>query len=72
VPLPSCPVGGRLVVSEPPGADERWSADGLATLGLVPGERWQEPFHYRSFRLTKPCPDDYPRRVGVPGKRPLF
>lgn len=65
-------VGGRLVVSEPPDAEERWPEDGLALVGLAPAERWHEPFHYRSFLLTSLCPEAYPRRVGVPGKRPLF
>src|SRR5215471_329323 len=69
-------VGGCLVVSEPPEPApemaERWPADGLGLLGLVPAERWHEPFQYRSFRLARPCPEAYPRRVGVPGKRPLF
>jgi 16S rRNA (guanine527-N7)-methyltransferase len=71
-------VGGRLVVSEPPNDDDpgpparRWPASGLATVGLAPDRTWSEPFHYRSFVAVKACPDRYPRRVGVPGKRPLF
>lgn len=72
-------VGGRLVVSEPPadadggpGPTDRWPPEGLRVLGLVPDREWTEPFHYRSFRLESPCPDVYPRRVGVPAKRPLF
>jgi hypothetical protein len=31
-----------------------------------------EPFHYVVLRQEIPCPDSYPRRVGVPTKRPLF
>jgi 16S rRNA (guanine527-N7)-methyltransferase len=71
-------VGGRLVVSEPPdgGADEppasRWPAEGLATVGLAPDRAWSEPYRYRSFVAVAACPARYPRRVGVPGKRPLF
>lgn len=81
-------VGGRLVVSEPPGDDAatadgsapaasapvapRWPAKGLARLGLAPEAAWTEPFHYRSFVLERPCPDEFPRRDGVPAKRPLF
>jgi hypothetical protein len=30
------------------------------------------PFHYRTFVQAEPCPDRYPRRIGVPAKRPLF
>jgi 16S rRNA (guanine527-N7)-methyltransferase len=71
-------VGGRLVVSEPPhgGDDEapasRWPAEGLAMVGLAPDRAWSEPYRYRSFVAVAACPDRYPRRVGVPGKRPLF
>jgi 16S rRNA (guanine527-N7)-methyltransferase len=74
-------VGGRLVVSEPPGDDEqsteappppRWPAKGLARVGLAADGAWTEPFHYRSFVLERPCPDEFPRRDGVPAKRPLF
>ena len=75
--------GGRLIVSEPPaepasGAGgaaapgSRWPVAGLARLGLVPERTWSEPFHYRSFVLDHPCPEDYPRRDGVPAKHPLF
>ena len=75
-------VGGHLVVSEPPGDDDeapggsppspRWPAEGLARVGLAPATAWTEPFHYRSFVLERPCPEEFPRRDGVPAKRPLF
>ena len=74
---PFLAVGGRLLVSEPPeGAavegTARWSAEGLARLGLAVDREWAEPYHYRSFRLERSCPETYPRRDGVPAKRPLF
>jgi 16S rRNA (guanine527-N7)-methyltransferase len=78
---PFLQVGGRLVVSEPPAGDDderdvdgavRWSRSGLALLGLAMDGAWSEPYHYRSFVLERPCPVDYPRRDGVPAKRPLF
>jgi 16S rRNA (guanine527-N7)-methyltransferase len=69
-------LGGRLVVSEPPAeADEhvaRWPEAGIGALGLAPVREWREPFHYQAFVLERPCPERYPRRVGVPAKRPLF
>jgi 16S rRNA (guanine527-N7)-methyltransferase len=71
-------MGGQLVVSEPPeegqgdSAGSRWPTGPLAELGLVPVARWATPFHFQSFRQAHPCPDRYPRRVGVPAKRPLF
>lgn len=65
-------VGGHLVVSEPPTDDDRWPAEGVAPLGLVPDDRWSTDFHYQSLVQASPCPDRYPRRTGIPAKRPLF
>ena len=71
-------VGGWLVVSEPPrrgaGTDEdgRWPPTELRQLGLEPAETVHEDFEYRTLRQTAPCPDRFPRRNGVPAKRPLF
>lgn len=71
---PFLSLGGLLVVSEPPGSDDRWPADGLSTLQLRPADRWATPLpaHFRSFVQVAPCPYRYPRRVGIPSKRPLF
>lgn len=71
-------VGGWLVVSEPPRtgpeADpaSRWPAAALAQFGLEPAEVVHEDFEYRTLRQTGLCPDRFPRRNGVPAKRPLF
>jgi 16S rRNA (guanine527-N7)-methyltransferase len=74
-------VDGWLVVSEPPaapsgtdGRDEgsRWPAEPLRLLGLEAVELVHEGFEYRTFRQRTPCPDRFPRRNGVPAKRPLF
>jgi 16S rRNA (guanine527-N7)-methyltransferase len=70
--------GGRLVVSEPPtseGADDasRWPPTGLAMVGLAPEQVAPGlPAHYAVFAQQDRCPDRYPRRVGIPVKRPLF
>ena len=77
---PLLQVGGRMVVSEPPeahGPDDdargpRWPEAGLARLGLVAGPTIEQPYHYQVLLQARPCPVDYPRRVGVPAKRPLF
>lgn len=71
---PLLQVGGRLVVSEPPGGDgERWPAEQLATLGLVPVSRFVQAFsRFQVLRQEQQCLETYPRRVGVPAKRPLF
>ena len=71
-PLLVC--GGLVVVSEPPRGDPaRWPADGLALLGMTPVlSVLAEAGAYQLLRQEHPCADRYPRRVGVPTKRPLF
>ncbi|MGI9603028.1 MAG: RsmG family class I SAM-dependent methyltransferase [Acidimicrobiales bacterium] len=66
--------GGQVVVSDPPTAgDERWPDDGLAMLGLVSAATWStDGGHYRVLRATAPCGERFPRRVGIPAKRPLW
>jgi 16S rRNA (guanine527-N7)-methyltransferase len=65
-------VGGHLVVSEPPTHEERWPAEGLDALGLavaVPHVTPEATFVVmEKFRAD----DRWPRRVGVPAKRPLW
>lgn len=66
-------VGGRLVVSEPPHSEERWPPASLLQLGLRPAARLEQAFsRFQILRQDEPCPDRFPRRVGVPNKRPLF
>ena len=66
--------GGRLVVSEPPREEEeRWPEAGLAALGMEPASVMGSAFfHFRVIRQVRECPPDFPRRTGVPTKRPLF
>jgi len=67
--------GGVLVVAEPPEAErsaERWPTEGLAELGLGPAAPTGSIRHLVVIERTGTCPDRYPRRVGVPSKRPLF
>lgn len=65
--------GGALVVAEPPGgAPERWSVEGLALLGLAEVDRTSEPVALVRLAQVAACPDRYPRRIGIPLKRPLF
>ena len=64
---------GRAVVSEPPSAPERWPAPALAELGLVIGDRVASPTgSVQVLEAVAGCPDRYPRRTGIPAKRPLF
>ena len=66
--------GGRVVVSEPPGGrSPRWPPDAVAVLGLAVGPTvTTEGASYQVLRQVTACPDRYPRRVGMPAKRPLF
>ena len=69
-------VGGSMVVSEPPDIDrsERWPEAGLLRLGLSPASvlRPLGKFGYQVLTKDTNIDDRYPRRVGVPVKRPLF
>ncbi|HSH61196.1 MAG TPA: RsmG family class I SAM-dependent methyltransferase [Acidimicrobiales bacterium] len=71
---PLLSLGGRLIVSEPPGGGQgRWPQTGLSALGLVAGppERHHEAW-YRVMEQRERCPHRFPRRSGVPRKQPLF
>lgn len=74
---PLLEVGGLLVVSEPP-VDEgdRWPDDGVARVGFGKAERLvvdgDQPTTLVRMALLVPVDDLYPRRTGVPGRRPLF
>ena len=70
--------GGGLVVSEPPEEDagtgtvRRWPEEGLDTLGFGPAVL-QRTGDASFVTITKVRSDDeWPRRTGVPAKRPLW
>jgi 16S rRNA (guanine527-N7)-methyltransferase len=67
-------VGGAFVVSDPPEepANERWPAEGLAKLGLVVAAAAPSAFHFTVLRSVAALDARYPRRAGIPAKRPLF
>lgn len=70
---PLLAVGGVLVVSEPPdaaAAEARWA--GVAAVGLRLAERRTAGAGYAVLRQESSCPDRFPRREGVPAKRPLW
>lgn len=72
--------GSTLLVSEPPserGIDsaqhERWPVEGLAVLGLRLGRRARAGgATVQELVVEEPCDDRFPRRDGVPARRPLF
>jgi 16S rRNA (guanine527-N7)-methyltransferase len=75
-----CAVGflapnGRLLVTEPPGggAAGRWDDAGLARLGLSPPTLLIDgSTSVAVFRRVGPLDDRWPRRTGVPERRPLW
>ena len=68
--------GARVLVSEPPdtaASELRWPDEGLEELALRRGEREQSHGGtVQELVMTGPAPERYPRRVGIPAKRPLF
>jgi 16S rRNA (guanine527-N7)-methyltransferase len=67
--------GGRLVVSEPPGEPDpkRWPAAGLTELGFLgPEPRRGEGVGIAVLTTAGPPGERWPRRAGVPRRRPLW
>ncbi len=66
--------GGLAVIAEPPGGNpDRWSASGLAQLGLRAAHVLFAPTAtLQVLEQVTECPAKFPRRVGIAAKRPLF
>lgn len=70
---PFAHIGGLLAIAEPPGGrSERWPAAGLAVLGLRDAGLVTQPAAVRLLAVVDPADERYPRRTGVPAKRPLW
>ena len=67
-------LGGLLVISDPPGttSQARWSSEGLAMLGLEHVASVSVPFALTALRKVVPLDERYPRRTGLPERKPLF
>jgi hypothetical protein len=67
---------GTMVVSEPPEVEteDRWPSQGLALVGLqsAGASRVADRFGYQVLRKASAIDGRFPRRVGIPVKRPLF
>jgi len=64
---------GARCLGPAPQLAQRWPTAGLAELGLSPAEEWRaRGFRYAVVRSEHACTERYPRRNGVPAKRPLF
>jgi 16S rRNA (guanine527-N7)-methyltransferase len=50
----------------------RWPAEALAQFGLEPLKVVGQGPSYQVLLQMEPCPERFPRRDGVPAKRPLF
>ncbi len=57
---------------EPPSLGDRWPDAGLALLGLGPAVSLRADPHLVGIRPITRCAGRFPRRDGVPAKRPLF
>jgi len=69
--------GGLMVVSEPPDPDpgpHRWPSTELEELGLKASVRvrFNGAYGFQVLVKSQATPARYPRRVGIPTKRPLF
>ena len=71
---PFLAIGGRLLVSEPPEGvtEDRWPPEGVAALGFGPVREISVGARFALLELLEPCEERFPRRTGVPSKRPLF
>ncbi|MHB8220181.1 MAG: 16S rRNA (guanine(527)-N(7))-methyltransferase RsmG [Acidimicrobiales bacterium] len=50
----------------------RWPETELGQLGLAVVGRTDHTFHFQVLRQASACPARFPRRSGIPAKRPLF
>lgn len=66
-------IGGLLVVSDPPGGQPaRWPEEGVRLLGLEMVRSVSSPWAFSVLCAAHACPATFPRRTGIPRKRPLF
>jgi 16S rRNA (guanine527-N7)-methyltransferase len=69
--LPRRPDGTDGAAIPPDGA-ARWPSGPLLQFGLTPLEFVHEEFGFEILRQFELCPDAFPRRDGVPSRKPLF
>jgi len=64
-------VGGRLIVSDPPGG-RNWPENGAGCFGLAVSSSSAVEPSWTVFQKTDVLDDRFPRRAGVPVRRPMF
>ncbi len=72
---PLLKIGGWLIVSEPPSTEvteRRWPIAGLELLGLGAPMSIRGNRHFVAIQKVGQTADRFPRRVGIPSKRPIF
>lgn len=65
-------VGGLLVTSEPPDRPGRWPAAPLESIGMGTATVVRCNYTYAVLRKVGTISLRFPRRTGIPAKRPLF
>jgi 16S rRNA (guanine527-N7)-methyltransferase len=55
-----------------PDESGRWPAQKLAQVGLAPVAYIRQQFGYQILRQSELCSEKFPRRDGVPSRKPLF
>jgi len=56
-----------------PEVELRWPSAFVSELGFGPAVEWRASgFRYAALEMIGQCPERYPRRNGIPSKRPLF
>ncbi|HLI55059.1 MAG TPA: RsmG family class I SAM-dependent methyltransferase [Acidimicrobiales bacterium] len=73
-PAPTPTSGGLAssAIGSPVGEVRRWPPEPLALLGLAPLAHISVPSALQVLEQRTLCPSRYPRRTGIPTKRPLF
>lgn len=75
-PPPSTETADEDQDAPAPGAGDdeptRWPAVPLMELGMAPGACLRGTYGYQVLHQIAACPERYPRRAGVPTKRPLY
>ena len=71
---PFLQIGGHLLVSEPPeeSIEMRWPDAGVTQVGLGSPTQVVEGSRFALLTQIEACPERFPRRNGIPTKRPLF
>jgi 16S rRNA (guanine527-N7)-methyltransferase len=65
--------GARAVETGSPELMARWPPRMIAELGFAPATEWRaRGYRYAVLRTENLCSERYPRRNGIPAKRPLF